>query len=72
MIPHELIFSGGDVHLYSNHIEQAKEQLTRETFKLCKLTLTNQISNSLKGLNINEFEISDYTSDKVLKAELSN
>ncbi len=72
MVPHELIFSGGDVHLYSNHIEQAKEQLTRETFKLCKLTLTNQISNSLRGLNINEFEISDYTSDKVLKAELSN
>jgi thymidylate synthase len=33
MIPDELIGSLGDVHLYNNHIEQAKEQLTREPFK---------------------------------------
>jgi thymidylate synthase len=69
MIPHELIFSGGDVHLYTNHIEQAKEQLTRQTFDLCKLVLTNK---SIDDLKYEDFQIIDYKSDKVLKGELSN
>jgi thymidylate synthase len=30
MVPDELIYTGGDTHLYSNHIEQAKEQIGRE------------------------------------------
>jgi thymidylate synthase len=34
MVPDELIGNLGDVHLYSNHIEQAKEQITREPMKL--------------------------------------
>jgi thymidylate synthase len=37
MIPDELIGNLGDVHLYSNHIEQAKEQITREPMKLPEL-----------------------------------
>jgi len=69
MAPHELIFSGGDVHLYTNHIEQAKEQLTRQTFDLCKLVLTNE---SIDDLKYEDFQIIDYKSDKVLKGELSN
>ena len=44
MIPDELIGNLGDVHLYSNHIEQAKEQLTREPMKLPKL---NELPNYL-------------------------
>jgi len=69
MIPNELIFSGGDVHLYTNHIEQAKEQLSRQTFDLCKLVLTNK---SIDDLKYEDFQIVDYKSDKVLKGELSN
>jgi thymidylate synthase len=37
MIPDQLIGNLGDVHLYSNHIEQAKEQITREPMKLPEL-----------------------------------
>jgi thymidylate synthase len=33
MVPEDLIGNLGDVHLYSNHIEQAKEQISREPFK---------------------------------------
>ena len=69
MVPNELIFSGGDVHLYTNHIEQAKEQLTRQTFNLPKLELTN---TSLDDLKYEDVKILNYQSDKVLKAELSN
>lgn len=69
MVPNELIFSGGDVHLYSNHIEVVKEQLNRQTFDLCKLVLNNK---SIDDLKYEDFQIIDYKSDKVLKGELSN
>jgi len=69
MIPGDLIFSGGDVHLYTNHIDQAKEQLTRQTFQLPKLVLKNI---SIDDIKFEDFEIQNYQSDKVLKAELSN
>ena len=69
MIPGDLIFSGGDVHLYTNHIDQAKELMTRQTYKLTRLVLKNE---SLDNVKFEDFEIKDYQSDKVLKAELSN
>lgn len=69
MIPADLIFSGGDVHLYINHIEQAKQQLKRTTYELPQLKLKNK---SLYDLKIEDFEIINYQSDKILKGELSN
>jgi thymidylate synthase len=42
MVPDELIGNLGDVHLYSNHIEQAKEQLTREPMPLSKLNINTE------------------------------
>ena len=69
MIPHELIFSGGDVHLYTNHIELAKEQLKRNTYNLAKLELTNK---SIFDLSLDNFKVTGYESSPVLKGELSN
>ena len=42
MVPDELIGNLGDVHLYSNHIEQAKEQIGREPFPLPKLNINTE------------------------------
>jgi len=42
MVPGELIGNLGDVHLYSNHIEQAKEQLTREPYTLPKFNINTE------------------------------
>jgi thymidylate synthase len=42
MIPDELIGNLGDVHLYSNHIEQAKEQISRDAFELPKLNINTE------------------------------
>jgi thymidylate synthase len=42
MIPDELIGNLGDVHLYNNHIEQAKEQITRTPFELPKLNINTE------------------------------
>jgi thymidylate synthase len=42
MVPEELIGNLGDAHLYSNHIEQAKEQITRTPFELPKLNINTE------------------------------
>jgi len=42
MVPDELIGNLGDVHLYSNHVEQAKEQLTREPYTLPKFNINTE------------------------------
>ncbi len=42
MVPDELIGNLGDVHLYSNHIEQAKEQMSREPYALPKLNINTE------------------------------
>lgn len=50
----DFIHSFGDVHLYNNHIEQAKLQLTRTTYALPTLQLNPQIKN------IFDFQYSDF------------
>jgi len=42
MVPDELIGNLGDVHLYSNHIEQAKEQIGREPYPLPTLNINTE------------------------------
>ena len=75
MIPDELIGNLGDVHLYSNHIEQAKEQLTREPMKLPKL---NELPNYLcmkddwECYKPSDFTLENYQSHPAIKAPLSN
>ena len=68
MIAGELIGNLGDVHLYKNHIEQAKEQSTRTPFNLPDLVLNNV--NILEG----EFDytVVGYQSHPPIKAPLSN
>jgi len=69
MIPEELIGNLGDTHLYSNHLEQAKEQINREPFKfLPKLKLSNV--DVLNGEF--DYEILHYESWPKLLAPLSN
>ena len=66
--PGELIGNLGDVHLYKNHLEQAHEQIKRDSFKLPSITL-----ESVDVLN-GEFDYSivDYESHPTIKAPLSN
>jgi thymidylate synthase len=68
MIPDELIGNLGDVHLYKNHIQQAKEQIVREPYKLPTIELTNV--DILNG-EFN-YKIKDYQSHPTIKAPLSN
>jgi thymidylate synthase len=60
MVPDELIGNLGDVHLYLNHIEQAKEQIGRELThieRIEKLFETNKDAKSLLSQDLNEPEV---------------
>ncbi len=81
MIPDELIGNLGDVHLYSNHIDQAKEQIGREPFELPSLEIHRTLFEfgkpdpnklDLDYYSIHSFELSGYQSHPSIKAPLSN
>ena len=75
MVPDQLIGNLGDVHLYSNHIEQAKEQIVRKGLDLPSVTINKVIKNendSLPLYNITDFKLNDYQSHETIKAALSN
>ena len=85
MIPDELIGNLGDVHLYKNHIEQAKEQISREPYELPTLYMNTEfwqtksgecgignLNTNLKGFEISDFQIENYQSHPTIKAPLSN
>ncbi len=54
----------GDAHIYSNHIEGLKEQLTRTPKALPKLTIANK---SFWDLKFEDFELTNYEHDKYIK-----
>jgi thymidylate synthase len=69
MIPDELIFTGGDCHIYLNHVEGLKKQLTQESYPLPTLKLHN---SSLDELKYEDVELVGYKSAPSIKLELSN
>jgi thymidylate synthase len=71
MIPDELIGNLGDVHLYNNHIEQAKEQIGRTSYELPTLNIYGDVDD-ITHYEINDFAIGDYQSHPTIKAPLSN
>jgi thymidylate synthase len=81
MVPGELIGNLGDVHLYLNHIEQAKEQIERESYELptLKHLKADSFYESLSEdqslyshLDNTDFELINYQSHPAIKAPLSN
>ena len=75
MIPDELIGNLGDTHLYSNHIEQAKEQIGREPYELPKLGMDyreGEYNKNLTDFVPDDFYLIDYQSHPAIKAPLSN
>ena len=71
MVPDELIGNLGDVHLYLNHIEQAKEQIGRTSFDLPKLK-TNAKMDGICCNVPNDFILERYQHHPTIKAPLSN
>jgi len=66
----EFIHTFGDAHLYSNHLVQVEEQLSRETFELPKLILNNDI-DSIFEFTIDDFELINYKSHPFISAPIA-
>jgi thymidylate synthase len=66
----DFIHSFGDVHLYNNHIEQAKLQLSREPKKLPTMKLNPEIKD-IFDFKFEDFELVDYEPHAHIKAAVS-
>jgi thymidylate synthase len=66
----DFIWSGGDTHLYSNHMEQVALQLSRETRDLPTLTI-NRKPDSIFDYKFEDFEISGYEPHPHIKAPVA-
>lgn len=66
----DLIFNGGDTHLYLNHLEQAKELISRDVLDSPTLYLNPKVK-TIDEFNFEDIKIENYVSQGVLKAPLS-
>ena len=69
MKPAELVFVGGDVHLYKNHLEQAKEQLKRTPHPFPVLGLDSV--ESMDSFRYDHIQIENYKYHPHIKAEVA-
>ncbi|MBM0108447.1 thymidylate synthase [Steroidobacter sp. S1-65] len=68
--PGEFIWTGGDCHLYLNHLEQADEQLKRQPFPLPKLAIKRK-PPSIFEYEYEDFQILDYQAHPSIKAPIA-
>ena len=68
-IPRKLKWLGGDTHLYSNHIDQAKEMINRDSLPLPYLTL--QRKNNIDEYTYDDIELHDYNYHPAIKGQIS-
>jgi len=66
----EFVWTGGDVHLYLNHLEQARLQLAREPYPLPKLKIKRK-ADSIFNYQFEDFEILDYQAHPHIKAAVA-
>jgi thymidylate synthase len=68
--PGEFVWTGGDVHLYQNHLEQAKEQLTREPYPLPTMHISKEKKN-IDDFVFEDFTLENYQSHPGIKAPIA-
>ncbi|QEA10723.1 thymidylate synthase [Enterobacter phage vB_EhoM-IME523] len=84
LIPGDLVFSGGNTHIYSNHIEQCQEVLRREPKALCQLeinwpenfnspgvTTEGQLKHVTEVMTHKDFKLVGYESHPTIKAKMA-
>lgn len=73
LTPHELIFSGGDSHIYLNHINAVNEQLSKDPYDFPTLSLNKKLSSidDLMTLSFNDFNLENYQSHSKISAPMA-
>lgn len=69
--PGEIVHSFGDHHLYSNHLDQIKEQLSRTPFDSLPTLKFKRKPPSIFDYNYDDFEIENYQSHSAIKAPVA-
>jgi thymidylate synthase/dihydrofolate reductase len=71
-VPHELIISTGDTHIYQDHIQQIKTQLARVPISSPKLVVNPRIKDvSLEDITIEDFDVVGYFHHEMIKGNMS-
>ena len=68
--PGDFVHSFGDVHLYNNHFEQARLQLSREPFPLPTMKINPEVKD-IFGFNFEDFTLEGYQSHPGIKAPVA-
>jgi thymidylate synthase len=68
--PGDFVHTLGDAHIYLNHIEQVKLQLTREPYNLPVMSLNREISD-ITRFRYEDFTLSDYVAHPHIKGDIS-
>lgn len=68
--PGEFVWTGGDVHVYDNHVDQVAEQLTREPYEYPQLKILRK-PDSIFDYNLDDFEVVDYRHHPTIKAPIA-
>jgi thymidylate synthase len=69
MIPDELIFSGGDCHIYLNHFDGVRKHIEQESYRLPKVEIKKK---PLFDISVEDIVLSDYWSSPKIEMPLSN
>ncbi|MUN62290.1 thymidylate synthase [Kocuria sediminis] len=70
LVPGEFVWTGGDCHVYDNHVEQVREQLSRTPYPYPRLRLTRR-PGSLFDYAYEDFEVVDYRHHPAIKAPVA-
>jgi thymidylate synthase len=70
LTPGDFVHTFGDLHLYNNHLEQAREQLTRECRPLPRMKLNPAVRN-IHDFKFEDFELVDYNPHPSIKAPIA-
>ena len=70
LAPGDFVHTFGDVHLYNNHLDQAKEQLSRDTRPLPEMRINKNVKN-ITDFSFEDFELLNYNPHPHIKAAVS-
>lgn len=68
--PGDFVWTGGDCHLYANHLDQAREQLSRAPFRLPTMRLNPDVTD-LFGFRLEDFQLEGYEAHPHIKAPVA-
>jgi thymidylate synthase len=68
--PGDFVHTLGDAHIYLNHLDQVKLQLSREPYRLPKMSINQEVTDIL-SFKYDDFALSDYVSHPHIKGDIS-